>query len=262
MKLSFSKYHHLGNDFIIFDVRTSKAAFEKEVVQKLCERHFGIGADGIILMRNSQKAAFKMEIFNCDGSKPFFCGNGFLCLLDYLRDFFSKEEEIFIETQEMVVKGGFKKNGASFFSLSDFKLLKADLEIEGLKGALYKTGVEHAVFLVEKLESFDVLKMGRKIRYHQALAPLGANVDFLSVDKENVYLRTYERGVEDETFACGSGALAAALFLALKYNFSSPILINLKKGIVEAGFKKSKEGLEELALFGYPTYVFSGSVDL
>lgn len=239
VRFPFSKYHGSGNDFILVD--DSFFNCEKEFIVSICSRRVGIGADGIVFLRKSSKADYGMQIFNSDGSEAEFCGNGLLCLLNFIK----AKEEYLVETLSGDVRCG--SIGDRFFFHKKPELIER-LSLSGRECFWIDSGVPHLVCLVDDVSKVNVEKEGRFFRFHHHFQPRGVNVDF--VDKEG-NTRTYERGVEGETLSCGSGAIAAALALHLKEK-RDRFLIKFKIGEFEAHVA------EDVKLIGSSHFVFSG----
>lgn len=247
MQAAFSKYAGCGNDFILFDNRSGFLSdLTSEAIRHLCHRQQGIGADGIILLEESDKADYRMRIFNADGSEAEMCGNGIRCLMKYIHELGFSAPLCTIETMQRLLKLRLHQ-GDVCVEMGDptdvqwnFPL---QIESETLTLHLLNTGVPHAVLFVDQIDSFDLLKWGPKVRYHPFF-PQGTNFN-VATRPENgeISVRTYERGVEGETFACGTGATAAALAAAYVTRCSSPIKVRTRSNeILEVGFQY-KNGL-------------------
>lgn len=212
MKLSFSKYHGAGNDFILIDDR---ALFfpdkNDQLIRKLCERRYGIGADGLILVQKSTCADLKMRIFNADGHETEMCGNGLRCLIHFTQSIGTTR----VETMHSVLTCSFDgENITVDMPLSSFQ------ELEDAQ-YLLNTGVPHLILFTSDLKTLDVKNKGRELRNLH-----NANVNFIQISEDQtVHIRTYERGVEDETHACGTAAAAAALVAAKKHGLPNPLKI-------------------------------------
>lgn len=264
MRMSFSKYTGCGNDFILIDNRLAIFPHrEKALIQELCQRTSGIGADGIVLLEASKKADFKMRIFNSDGSEAEMCGNGIRCLLKFVHELGFPRKMYTIETMKKILQATFMGEDISI-QMGLPTDMSWDLEIP-LKQQSYvlhhlNTGVPHAVLFVKNIETIDVRQIGGEIRHHPLFSPRGVNVTFAQIEpKGTLSVRTFERGVEDETFACGTGATAAALASAHKYGLRSPIQVQTRsKEILEIGF--SSPG--NVTLTGAAKLVFRGEVNL
>jgi diaminopimelate epimerase len=255
---SFVKYSGNGNDFIIVE-----EAWEPrpEEITHLCHRHFGIGGDGVILLGKSEKADARMRIFNADGSEAEMCGNGLRCLATYFDHIQStKKESYLIETMNAIYPV-FRKGQSFALEMSEIKDKNLhDLSsFKDFSGSFYiNTGVPHLVFLANEVAKIDVKKVGAYYRYH-SLFPKGANVTFVEVidrDGQKAYARTYERGVEDETYSCGTGLTATALALSHWLNWSGDVHLQTKGGhqLVTLG--------EKVLYSGEVFKCFHGEVDL
>ncbi len=207
--MHFAKYSGCGNDFILVDGR-SHIAISPPQIQNLCDRHHGIGADGLIILGRSQKAQLKMTIFNQDGSEAEMCGNGIRCLHAFAVDLHFPSD-LSIETRSGIYKTSEVNHGLVSVQMNMPKLESKLHTIDGIRCDATFTGVPHLVCQVENVLVVDVQKTGRILRYHSAFQPAGTNVNFMQVlNEDTLSLRTYERGVEKETLACGTGAIAAA----------------------------------------------------
>jgi diaminopimelate epimerase len=237
---SFSKYSGCGNDFILIDNRSKTFPLDTLIVQKLCERNEGIGADGIILIENSNVADYRVRIFNSDGSEAEMCGNGMRCYGKFLQELKipgekfrieAKEREVTIDLIDEQVKIGMGK-------VSQLQLdLKITIDDTPTSVDFIDTGVPHAVQFVKDIQTVDLLSLGPKVRYHPHFQPKGTNYNVAAVVDSEIWMRTYERGVENETLACGTGATAVALAASRRYGISSPISIHTRSGeILEIGF--------------------------
>jgi len=222
----FSKYSGNGNDFIILE----KETISSEYVLKLCHRHLGIGADGILLVSESEHADAKMRIFNADGFEADMCGNGLRCVATYIdQKTIEKKSSYKIQTKNSLYTV-YKRNNQMTIEMSEVK--EKDLydlsEFKDFSRSFYiNTGVPHLVFLLDDVMSVDIKKVGSFYRYHP-LFPKGTNVNFFSL--KNNYLRTYERGIEDETFSCGTGIVATALALKEWFGTEGEIRFQTKGG--------------------------------
>ncbi len=231
-KLSFAKYSGNGNDFIIL---SHSELLTPQKVQLLCHRHFGIGADGIISAAPSSKADAKMRIFNADGEEAEMCGNGLRCLVTYLDDVATQKKDSYtIETMNALYKVN-RKGSAFAVEMSEVKD-KNIYDLSSFKDfsqAFYiNTGVPHLVFLTNEASKLDVKKQGSFYRYH-SMFPKGTNVTFVEVldrHSQTAYGRTYERGVEDETFSCGTGLTATALALNYWFGWKGDVHLKTKGG--------------------------------
>jgi len=236
MKIPFMKMSGSGNDFIFIDHRKPLLKEEefKDFARKVCRRKVSVGADGLVLVENSKKADVKWRFFNADGSEAEMCGNAGRCLgrFAYLKGITGPS--LTFETLAGILSAQVDGKRVKL-EMSKPHSLKLDerISIEGkeLLISSINTGVPHAVFFLDDIEGMDVFQIGRAIRYHPHFAPAGANADFVKVQNSSqLSIRTYERGVEDETLACGTGAVASALVAAFKGLVRSPVSIKTKGG--------------------------------
>ncbi|MBF0594536.1 MAG: diaminopimelate epimerase [Candidatus Omnitrophica bacterium] len=213
-KILFTKMQGAGNDFVVID--HVPGLDYCEFTKKVCNRHMGIGADGVLVLGESTGCDYKMSIINADGSEAEMCGNGARCMAVYIKYKFAVVPEVFtMETLAGKIHASVSGEVASV-QLSDPKDYRANVEIkigeQKLSGHFINTGVPHTVIFVEGLQEFDVDGLGSLIRHHKAFAPKGTNVNFVERVKDGVVaVRTFERGVEAETLACGTGSVASAL---------------------------------------------------
>lgn len=226
--MNFTKMQAAGNDFVIIDNRLKKIKRNYSILAKeLCPRKFSVGADGILVVENSNKADFKMLIFNADGSQAEMCGNGARCIAYYCYINKIAQKNMEIETLAGIVKATVKTNKVKL-GLPDPKNTKIDFSLKvnnrEFDVSYINTGVPHTVVFVSDLDKIDVNTLGKIIRDHKEFLPEGTNVDFVKPkDKYTILIRTYERGVESETYACGTGAVASAIIAGLKNVAESPV---------------------------------------
>lgn len=223
-----------GNDFVMLDQRRKTVSNLKAFAAKVCPIHTGIGADGVLVIEKSGKADFKARIFNSDGSEAEACGNGFRCVTRYARDILKFPARMKFESVSGLIEGEAKKTGVRV-QLVQPKILreKAKISVCGktFEYSWLNTGVPHVVIWTDKLEKADVFEWGRAIRYHKDFAPKGTNVNFVQHrGGSKITVRTYERGVENETQACGTGSTASALSAVLKYAIKSPVEVLTRGG--------------------------------
>jgi len=204
MPISFSKYHGTGNDFILIDNRKMVLQLSQSQIAQLCNRRFGIGADGLILLQ-MKESVVQMVYFNSDGAPSSMCGNGARCFVDFCQSLKVMENE----GEFLAVDGmhQFKmENGLPSVKMGNVS------GIEEIKDAVYlDTGSPHYVQIVEDLSNLDLVKQGRFVRYNSRFAKNGTNVNFVEIKDKIAHIRTYERGVENETLSCGTGATAVAI---------------------------------------------------
>jgi len=267
MKIKFTKAVATGNDFVIVDGRAGGLKGLPELAKSLCDRKRGIGADGLLVIEKSKKADFKMRIFNPDGSEAEMCGNGSRCAALYASTEKISPGEMTIDTLAGILKAAVKKDVVKV-KLTEPKNIKWNLCLM-IDKCPYKlnfvnTGVPHVIHFVKDIEKVDVQNLGAHIRHHGEFSPEGTNADFVEVTgKNNIKIRTYERGVEDETLACGTGAVASAVISAEVEKMSSPVLVSTRSGEELKVHFEIKDGeFREVYLEGQAKLVFSGELTL
>lgn len=236
MPLPFVKMSGTGNDFILIDHRQPLLSREvmPEFVRLVCRRRFSAGADGMIFIEESDKADFKWLFFNGDGSEAEMCGNGARCAARFAYMQGIAPAHMHFETVAGIIEAKVSDINVSVLMTEpkDFRIDR-NIELEGRVRRLHSvdTGVPHAVLFVENFDGVDIRETGRMIRFHKDFMPAGTNVNFVQpLENGSLKVRTYERGVEDETMACGTGAVAAALMAAVHGMASSPVDITTSGG--------------------------------
>jgi diaminopimelate epimerase len=268
MRLSFTKMNGAGNDFILLDNRDGKLALDSSRIALLCDRHRGVGADGVLAVESPRQGAdFRMRYYNADGGEAEMCGNGARCFARFARSLGAKNSEIRFETLAGIIRASFPDDQVRVAMIDPHSHRSpADLLINGraLEVHFINTGVPHAVVFVDDLERVNVLSEGAALRYHAAFAPKGANANFVQVVAPNlIAVRTYERGVEGETLACGTGVCAAALLHHLLSDSRSPVFVRVRSGAtLQVAFEKSESGFRNVALTGAADFVFEGTISL
>lgn len=266
--INFYKLTAAGNDFVLIDNRNDLIPENEHssLALKLCDRRYCIGGDGLILLEKSNKADFRMRYYNSDGSHASMCGNGGRSIARFAYELGIVKTNMNFETDAGLITAEIKSDTVVNLALYDPKDLKLDinLEIDGknFEISCLNTGVPHAVIFVNDIEKIDVFKYGRLIRYHEYFAPAGTNVNFVEIAKDNtIFVRTYERGVEDETLACGTGVTASSIISALKGKVSVPVKI-ITRGkdnlSVSCTFENSK--ISNVFLEGPAIVTFTGAV--
>ncbi len=265
-KISFTKMVASGNDFAIIERSPQSIINSPQILaRRICDRKFGVGADGLLLLGKSKIADVKMRIFNPDGSEAEMCGNGARCLALYAKRYtLNAKHKITIETKAGIIESEVKNENVKI-KLTDPKGIKLDVPIKInnriLKINFINTGVPHAVIFVEGLDKVDIVNLGRQVRYHKAFVPEGTNVDFVeALSNGSIKVRTYERGVEDETLACGTGAVAAALLYAIRYTlYANQVDVHTKSGeILKIYFSKKKNEFTDIWLEGKIKVAYKG----
>lgn len=258
IQASFSKYTGCGNDFILIDNRSLFFPSDNRpsVVQKLCHRHLGIGADGVILLENSSKANYRMRIYNSDGTEAEMCGNGIRCLMQFINALTSTTHA-HIETMERLIYA--EKDGCDIRVEMGLPTdMRWNVNADGFQGHFLNTGVPHFVIFVDDVEGIDLEKAGRALRWHSAFTPKGTNVNFATLLPSCIRYRTFERGVEGETLACGTGAVAVAVAAHTVQKTLGPVTLLTSSGQkLEVNFK---EDFSNLTMKGPATHIFNGSV--
>jgi diaminopimelate epimerase len=255
-KINFTKMVGTGNDFIVIDKKP--AGNLAKLAKTLCDRKFGIGADGVLLLDKCRQADLRMRIFNADGSEAEMCGNGARCAA-----FFSGKPKARLLTLagEINTEVHGKQVKVQLTAAQDIKL-DIPLLVNGrlLKVNFINTGVPHVVIFVSGIDNIGVKYLGGIIRNHKKFLPRGTNVNFVEVKGKNlIQIRTYERGVEDETLACGTGSTAAALIFALKNNLEDVIKVQTQSGqILKISFQKEAGEFRKVWLEGSVRIVYKG----
>ncbi|MBN1526030.1 MAG: diaminopimelate epimerase [Candidatus Omnitrophica bacterium] len=265
-KIAFTKAVATGNDFVVVDNRGGMIGRNiAGFARKVCDRKRGVGADGLLLVERSKKADLKMRIFNLDGSEPEMCGNGSRCIALYAKEKKIAPKEMDIETVAGVLSATVRDEMVKV-KLTDPRDIKWNLCLM-IHKCPYRvnftnTGVPHVIHFVDDLERVDVKDLGWKIRYHEDFAPAGTNVDFVKVmDKKNIKIRTYERGVEDETLACGTGSVASAIIAAEAEKLDSPITVETRGGEkLKVYFEKDEGEFRNIYLEGRAQLVYEGVI--
>lgn len=254
--IKFSKYHGAGNDFIMINCFSQLIELTDDIIFKMCDRRLGIGADGLIILLPSENHDFKMKYYNCDGKESTFCGNGGRCIAA-----FAYQEKIIHEHTEYEAIDGIHKAYIKKISPENYnvELTMRDISSYDIdeKRLIIDTGSPHYVTMVKDLNHLDVKEEGTAIRYDKAISKDGVNVDFMSMDNGKFYIRTYERGVENETLACGTGVTASAIAASLWYGGDN-IDINTKIAKLNVRFKHEKKSFKDIILSGPVTHVFNG----
>jgi len=255
-KVRFSKYQGAGNDFILVDNRDN--AFDRAdeaLVEKLCNRRFGIGADGLMLLQTRENYDFEMIYYNADGREGSMCGNGGRCIVAFAHDLgIITDKTVFLAV-----------DGIHHASLSAdlVNLQMIDVTDFALDGEAYllQTGSPHYVEFVKNLQHKNVFQDGYAIRNNATYGKEGINVNFIEAEGDGYFLRTFERGVEDETYACGTGATAAAMAVALQQNLEGDINIPIRVlgGQLYISFHKQGKHFTEVFLKGPAQFVFEGN---
>jgi diaminopimelate epimerase len=268
MNLEFTKMNGAGNDFVMVDNRDGSLSLSRDQIAHLCDRHRGIGADGLIAVEGTPDL-HRMRYYNADGGEAEMCGNGARCfsrftarLLGLTSGTLSFLTEAGMLAAELLPNERVRLRMSEPHSLQlahSLQVLDQDLEVHSLN-----TGVPHAVTFVQNLEETPVFELGRALRHHQRFAPAGTNANFaLVLSSDMLAIRTYERGVEDETLACGTGVVATALIHHHLTKAPSPVLVQVRGGdTLEVGFIIENGHLTAVSLAGPADFVFTGSITI
>ncbi len=270
--LHFTKMNGAGNDFVVADNREGRVQLSAAQIARLCDRHRGVGADGLLLVEPAQNGAdFRMRYYNADGGEAEMCGNGARCFARFAARVASDHSD----WQSMTFETPAGLIGAEFLGDSvritmsvptDYREQLAATLADGSVLAVHflNTGVPHTVVPVTDLEATRVVALGRELRNHVLFAPHGTNVNFaLRETLGRIAIRTYERGVEDETLACGTGVVACALVHAALENAASPVAVRVRGGeVLEVGFSGTAGAWTDVTLTGPADFVFDGTVSL
>ncbi len=257
-QIPFHKYQGAGNDFILIDNRGDTPRIIREdtaLIRQMCDRHFGIGADGLMLLQNAEGYDFEMVYFNSDGRESTLCGNGGRCIAD-----FAQQQGIFqYDCSFLAVDGPHR---AILPRQGYVELQMADVtEVEALYGNyVIQTGSPHFVQFVDNLVAVDVTAEGRAIRYSERFFEEGINVNFVEVLSDGIRVATYERGVEGETLSCGTGVTASAIAYAVEHDLvgNNSIRVETKGGILEVRFDAAQRNFTNIWLCGSAKKVFVG----
>lgn len=257
--MQFFKYQGTGNDFIMIDQRETQylTRADVDVIERLCDRRFGIGADGLILLQNREGYDFEMIYFNADGRESSMCGNGGRCIVAFAKQLqIIENQALFLaidgEHEAIVRPGGWVE-----LKMTDVKSVENGGDFYYLN-----TGSPHYVTFVDNVNKVNVFEQGRAIRYNDRFKGEGTNVNFVEViDNQGIIVATYERGVEGETLSCGTGVTAAAIAYYLNYNktITSSIPIQVKGGKLEVHFEPENQGFTNIWLCGPAEMVFEGT---
>jgi diaminopimelate epimerase len=271
MKIHFYKYQATGNDFVLIDNLAGKHSFSTEQVKSICDRKFGVGADGLMLIEKDEAVDFNLQYFNSDGSQSL-CGNGSRAAVTMAASLGLVKEKATFRAFDGIHEAEVSEGGMVRLKMNDVKEIR---KIED--GYFVNTGSPHVIRFVTGVEQYQVVENGREIRYSDAFKPGGTNVNFVEIAPGNkIFVRTYERGVENETLSCGTGVTAAALAASF-HQISSPVSVETLGGklkvefnfsqagepVAKGGAPSGQEGIfEEIYLVGPAKLVFEGDLEL
>ena len=259
MTVAFSKYHGAGNDFIIIDNRNLHLLLSTEEVAFICDRHFGVGADGLMLLNESTHHDFEMVYYNSDGNQSTMCGNGGRCITAFAASLgIIKDKTHFIaidgehQAEILNIDADLFQIRLKMNDVSEFKMYNNDY--------ILNTGSPHYVKFVKDVKSEDVFNKGKAIRYDKEVSDKGVNVNFVEIKGNLLFVRTYERGVENETLSCGTGVTASAIAYSLTNDIDK---VNIKTigGMLNVSFDKNKDNsFHNVWLKGPARFVFKGEI--
>ncbi len=261
--ISFSKYHGAGNDFILVENIENKFDLSTKQIEFLCNRHFGIGADGLILLNKAlnDNEQFSMRYFNSDGKESSMCGNGGRCITAFANNLKIIDKKAVFSALD----------GIHYAEVLDNKDFQTEVSLQ-MKDVIdvskyeddfiLNTGSPHYVRFVKDVMSMNIVSEARKIRYNNKFKEEGINVNFVEITNDGIFVRTYERGVEDETLSCGTGVTASAICYSLLGKNINQIEINTLGGKLKVFLQKENNAFNNIILQGGATFVFNGTIKL
>jgi len=262
--LHFTKMNGAGNDFVMLDNRDLAHNLDTAAIARLCDRHRGVGADGLIAAEPAQNGSdFRMRYYNADGGEAEMCGNGARCFARFASRIAGKQGAITFETQAGAIGARLLGDEVQLAMSAPHSFAPGtELLVAGEKLVVHflNTGVPHAIVFVEDLEKTDIVRLGAALRYHEHFAPKGTNANFVAkLPDGSISIRTYERGVENETLACGTGVTAAALIFARLTGAASPVAVRVRGGdTLRVGFENGGDAWKNVTLTGPADFVFEG----
>jgi diaminopimelate epimerase len=266
--LRFTKMNGAGNDFVLLDNRANDLCLTSSQIVRLCDRHRGVGSDGVLLLEAAANGAdFRMRYYNADGGEAEMCGNGARCFARFADRVAGPLQQLTFETPAGVI--GARLIGEQVtLQMSQPNDLRLGLEVavggEKFNAGYVDSGVPHVVVPVARIEDVDVRSLGAALRYHSMFAPRGANANFSEErGSHTIAIRTYERGVEDETLACGTGVVASAILFAANANLAGPIEVLVRGGdSLQVDFVRRGDAFTNVTLSGPADFVFDGIIEL
>ncbi|MCF6270437.1 MAG: diaminopimelate epimerase [Melioribacteraceae bacterium] len=271
-EINFTKLTGAGNDFVLIDKKLNpKTSITSELIKRICDRRYGVGADGLLTIDDGDNIDFKMEYFNSDGSGGMLCGNGARCVIkyaDYSKRISGVDTKFTFNGEDF--SGALIDDNSIRFNLNSPTTIEQNIKIEALNKKLNLSfvdiGASHAVVNIDDsanslgdIELFPMEEYAKAIRYSKHFEPLGTNVNFISIKNNIINIRTYEKGIEEETFACGTGSVASAIISFMEGKISTPVKLKTKRGnILEVDFQKNRNRIENVTLTGPAKIVFQG----
>ena len=266
--LRFTKMNGAGNDFVMIDNRAGDVRLRPEEIVRICDRHRGVGADGILLLeKGSNGADFRMRYYNRDGGEAEMCGIGARCFARFANKVADAPAKISFQTPAGLIRGELHGELVTL-QMSEPKDLRLNIDLvaNGAREHVHfiNSGVPHVVVPVSKVKDVDVRRRGEPIRRHDMFSPAGANVNFIEkCGSQKILVRTYERGVEDETLACGTGVVASALIFAATEKADGPISVTVRSGNeLSVDFKRAGDQFANVTLTGPAEFGFEGTIEI
>lgn len=266
--LRFTKMNGAGNDFVMIDNRSGQVRLEADRITRICDRHHGVGADGILLLeKGSNGADFRMRYYNRDGGEAEMCGNGARCFARFAKKVAGTTDKISFATPAGVIAAQLHDDQVTLTmgDPSDLRL-NLPLQIDGEEVVVHyvNSGVPHVVVPISRLDMVDVRGQGATLRHHKMFLPKGANVNFLEKRGEKkIAIRTFERGVEDETLACGTGVVASAVIFSAVENVQGQIRVLVRDGSeLTVGLDRAGNQFRNVTLTGPAEFVFEGEIEV
>ena len=266
--LRFTKMNGAGNDFVMIDNRAGEVRLQPEQIVEICDRHRGVGADGVLLLENGSNGAdFRMRYYNRDGGEAEMCGNGARCFARFANKVAGAPAKISFQTPAGLIRGELTGELVTLH-MSEPKDLRLGLDLVANDAKEHvhfiNSGVPHVVVPVSSIEQVDVNAEGGVIRRHEMFVPAGANVNFMEDRGEKqIAIRTFERGVEHETLACGTGVVGSALVFAATEKVDGPITVLVRGGSeLSVDFKRDEGGFRNVTLTGPAEFVFEGTIEI
>ena len=258
MKIEFCKYQGAGNDFVIIDNRIGTVELTNEIVKHLCDRRFGIGADGLMLLNTKIGYDFEMIYYNADGHEGSMCGNGGRCITQFAYDIGIHKDSYHFIAVDGAHESTFGDHEWIHLKMKDVTTLETHFG-----NFIVDTGSPHFIKSVMDIWNVNVFEEGKEIRYSKDFFQEGINVNFVESSNRKIIVRTYERGVEDETYSCGTGVTASALVFAHNENGFNRIDVQTKGGHLAVEFDKtSEQSFENIWLCGPALFVFKGVTEV
>ena len=260
MKINFSKYQGTGNDFVIIDNRQNNIVLTTEQIAFICDRKKGIGADGLMLLDNKEGYDFEMIYYNANGLEGSMCGNGGRCLTQFAYDIGLNKKQFNFIAIDGPHESTINEDGWVYLKMSDVNAVEKNIDSDTPFFVL-NTGSPHYIEMVDSINSVDVFGLGQMIRFNDRFKSEGINVNFVQQQDDKIFVRTYERGVENETLSCGTGVTAAALISGIEKLGEQTIQIEKLGGKLAVRFNnKGDQVFNNIWLMGPGTFVFSGSI--